>query len=228
MIQKAAEFVSKYGMHQAFGCIDGTRIPILKPFEYSQHYFCYNQYFSLNVQAVCDFKGTFMDVDCSWPESVHDAKVCANSQTGVKLCNHAVPITEQVIVPGRGKVPNYLIGDPAYPLTPYCMREFEKYTKDSEVIFNTMLRSARNPVECAFGRLKARWSVLTKKIDLVLEYLPIVIYTCFVLHNYCESKMCVTDPELVKLHIEKHRKENETEDAIKIHLFQGVQKKVKW
>ena len=198
MIEKAAEFVSKYGMHQAFGCIDGTHIPILRPFEYSQDYFCYKQYFSLNVQAVCDFKGTFMDVDCRWPGSVHDAKVFANSQIGVKLRNHAMPITEQVIVPGRGKVPNYLIGDPAYPLTPYCMREFEKCTKDSEVIFNTMLRSTRNPVECAFGRLKARWSVLTKKIDLALEYLPIVIYACFVLHNYCESRKCVIDAELVK------------------------------
>ena len=162
-----------------------------------------------------------MDVDCRWPGSVHDAKVFANSQIGVKLRNHAMPITEQVIVPGRGKVPNYLIGDPAYPLTPYCMREFEKCTKDSEVIFNTMLRSARNPVECAFGRLKARWSVLTKKIDLALEYLPIVIYACFVLQNYCESKKCVIDPELVKLHIEKHRKENETEDAHQNSPFSG-------
>ena len=35
-----------------------------------------------------------------------------------------------------------------------------------EVIFNSMLRSARNQVECAFGRLKARWAILTRKIDV--------------------------------------------------------------
>ena len=48
MIEKAAEFVSKFGMHQAFGCIDGTHVPILRPLEHSQDYFCYKQYFSLN------------------------------------------------------------------------------------------------------------------------------------------------------------------------------------
>ena len=31
MIQKASEFESKYGMTQAFGCIDGTHVPILSP-----------------------------------------------------------------------------------------------------------------------------------------------------------------------------------------------------
>ena len=64
MIEKAAEIVSKYGMHQAFGFIDGTHVPILGPIEHSQDYFLYKQYFSLNVQAVCDFKGMFMDIDC--------------------------------------------------------------------------------------------------------------------------------------------------------------------
>ncbi|XP_028405233.1 uncharacterized protein LOC114527736 [Dendronephthya gigantea] len=65
MIEKASEFLSKYGMHQAFGCIDGTHVPILRPTEHSQDYFCYKQYFSLNVQAICDFKGMFMDIDCT-------------------------------------------------------------------------------------------------------------------------------------------------------------------
>ena len=60
MMEKAAEFAPKYGMHhQAFGCIDGKHIPILRPFEYSQDYSARKQYFPLNVQAVCDFKGTF-------------------------------------------------------------------------------------------------------------------------------------------------------------------------
>ena len=101
MIEKAAEFVSKFGMHQAFGCIDGTHVPILRPLEHSQDYFCYKQYFSLNVQAVCDFRGMFMDVDCKWPGSVHDAKIFSNSSIGTKLRNQDMPITYQEIVRGR-------------------------------------------------------------------------------------------------------------------------------
>ena len=74
-------------MSQAFGCINGTHIPILCPIQHSQDYFSYKQYYSLNVQAVCDYKGNFMDVKCMWPGSVHDAKVFANSSINRKLSN---------------------------------------------------------------------------------------------------------------------------------------------
>lgn len=143
-------------MHQAFGCIDGTHIPILRPIEHSQDYFCYKQYFSFNVQAVCDFRGIFKDVDCRWPGSVHDAKVFANSSINKKIKESLLPITYKEIVANRCKVPNYLIGDPGYPLTPNCMREYKTCSSNSKVVFNAMLRSARNPIECAFGRLEAR------------------------------------------------------------------------
>ena len=55
--------------------------------------------------------------------------------------------------------------------------------------------SARNPIECAFGRLKARWRFLTRKIDRKLEEIPTVIYAYFVLHNYCEKTQCVGSNE---------------------------------
>ena len=63
MREKVAEFEAKFRMTQAFGCI-----PVECPSENSQDFFCYKQFFSLSVQAVCDFKGSFMDVECRWPE----------------------------------------------------------------------------------------------------------------------------------------------------------------
>jgi hypothetical protein len=57
MRQKVSEFETKFGMVQAFGCIDGTHIPMKRPIVDSQDYFNYKQFFSLNVQAVCDFYG---------------------------------------------------------------------------------------------------------------------------------------------------------------------------
>ena len=76
MIEKISEFEAKYGMPLAFGAIDGTHIPLEKPIENSSDYFCYKHYFSLNILATCDYHGPFMDVDCRWPGSLHDAKVC--------------------------------------------------------------------------------------------------------------------------------------------------------
>ena len=64
MREKVSEFGVKFGITQAFGCIDDTHIPIKCPLENSQDYFCYKQYYSLHVQGVCDYKGMFMDVEC--------------------------------------------------------------------------------------------------------------------------------------------------------------------
>ena len=138
---------SKFGMTQAFGCIDGTHIPIQCPIENSQDFFSYKQFYSINVQAVCEYKGYFMDVECMWPGSVHDAKVFANSAISHKLRGGILSSTFQYPLEGGVKIPNYLIGDPAYPLLQYCMKEYESCANNEQVIFNNMLRSARNPME---------------------------------------------------------------------------------
>jgi hypothetical protein len=59
MRRKVSKFELKFGMTQAFGCIDGTHVP-KRPQINSQDYFIYKQFFSLNVQAVCDSKGYFI------------------------------------------------------------------------------------------------------------------------------------------------------------------------
>ena len=122
MREPVSQFEAKFGMIQAFGYIDGPHIPIKCPLENSQDYFCYKKYYSLNVQAVCDYKGMFMDVECRWPGSVHDSKVFANSAINKMLKNGEIPATFQTVITGCEKVPNYLIGDPSYHLTPFCMK----------------------------------------------------------------------------------------------------------
>ena len=197
MRRRVAEFEAKYGMIQAFGCVDGTHIPILRPAESSQDYYCYKGFFSLNAQAICDYRGHFMDVECRWPGSVHDAKVFANSSINKAMRLGKLAGTYQCDITGFKKIPNYLIGDPAYPLLPFCQKEYDTCQSNGQVLFNNLLRAARNPIECAFGRLKARWSILTRKIDLKIERVPTVVYACFVLHNFSEQHNCYVDEELV-------------------------------
>ena len=57
-----------------------------------------------------------MDVDCRWPGSCHDAKVYANSKIYNNMQDNEMPMQFKQILPGEAKIPNYLIGDPAYPL----------------------------------------------------------------------------------------------------------------
>ena len=222
MEKKVAQFELKFGMIQAFGCIDGTHIPIKTPPENSQDYFNYKQFHSLNVQAICDYRGYFIDVECLWPGSCHDAKVFSNSDIVKKMSNKELPETYSSVLPGHEKVPNYLIGDPAYPLTPNCLKEYESCKTNAQVIFNNMLRAARNPIECAFGRLKARWGILTRKMDLDLIKVPTVIIACFVLHNYCESNQVYLDEELERAQIEKNRADADIFSNIPDPIYSGT------
>lgn len=139
MRAKVAELEAQFGMVQAFGSVDGTHIPIRRPIVDSQDCFNYKQFFSISVQAVCDFTGYFMDVN---------AKVFSNSFVKNKLQSGKLPQTFNNLLPGYNKIPNYLIGDPAYPLTAHCTKEFQSCKTDAEVIFYNMLRSARNPIVC--------------------------------------------------------------------------------
>jgi len=101
MRQKVAEFESKFGMPQAFGCIDGTHIPLKRPGENSHQ-------------------------------------------------ERTDPRIFQSFTPGSAAVPNYLTGDPAYPLVSFYMREYEICSTNEQVVFNNLLRSARNPILCVF------------------------------------------------------------------------------
>lgn len=142
-----------------------------------------------------------MNVECIWPGSVHDAKVFANSSVNKKIKDNTMPRILYDLIPGYEAVPNYLIGDPAYPLTSHLMKEYMHCNNNEEVIFNNMLRSAR----------KNRWGFLSRKVDLKLENIPTVIYTCFILHNYCEN-LSMNDPftkDEIELYISQQRKEDE-------------------
>ena len=185
-----SNFESKFDFPMVIGCVDGTHIPIKQPQENAGEYFCYKMKYSLNVHAICDHRGHFIDVDCSWPGSVHDAKVFANTRINHILREKQLPDVNQEPNGDGFCVPPVLIGDPAYPLLPNVLKEFETCHSDEEVIFNIKLRTVRNQIECAFGRLKARWRILNRPMDLSIEHIPTVVYACFILHNYCELRKC--------------------------------------
>ena len=109
----------------------------------------------------------FIDVEVKWPGSVHDGRVFGNLRINKLLIEERLSMLYKEIIPGHDKIPVTLLGNPAYPLLPYCMKEFASPRNNEEVIFNNMLRGARNPIECAYGRLKARWQILNKRIDLI-------------------------------------------------------------
>lgn len=135
-----------------------------------------------------------MDVDCRKPDSVHNAKLFCNSKISKNLQNEKLPITQQILW-GCQKVGNCLIGDPTYPVAPCCLREYSTCFSNADVVSNNMPHSSYSPMECA-----------SCIIDLQLENIPVVIFSCFVLHNFCQMNQCYVDPDLVQKQAELQKK----------------------
>lgn len=185
--EAVTHFAAKYHIPQCLGAIDGTHIPIQTPSSDSQAYVNRKGWHSYNVQATADYKFCFTNVSIQWPGSMHDASVFQASALAKALTDGTVPPCPRQLFTDTDPIPVFLLGDPAYPLLSYLMKEFvQGGATQREQYFGLVMCKARMIIECAFGRLKARWRCLSRPMDIKQGALPDVILCCFVLHNFCE------------------------------------------
>lgn len=177
------------------GAIDGiliwTHKPTLKECEKTKQtqikYLCgRKKKYGLNMQAVCDSQGRFLDVSIQYGGASSDLIAFESSELHRKL-------VDGLLAEGL-----CLFGDNAYMnsmfmATPYSGKN-QVHPKDR---YNFCHSQLQINIECAFGRLVMRWGFLQMKAPKqfsVAKIIATVVCLCR-LHNYCTNCSLARDED---------------------------------
>ncbi|GES94172.1 putative nuclease HARBI1 [Rhizophagus clarus] len=143
-----AGFQAIRGFQNVIGAIDGTHFILNEvPAQDPTAFFTRKKRYVIHCQGIVDFKGIFINYIIGWPESVHDARVYANSDFFLNKAKY---------IEGD----DYVLGDSAYPISPFLIIPFKNPSNHRQRQFNFIHSKHRVVVENAFGRLKARFKAL--------------------------------------------------------------------
>ncbi|CAM4497661.1 unnamed protein product [Lepidochelys olivacea] len=181
-VQVIVDGFAAMGFPNCGGAIDETHIPILGPDHQGSEYINRKGYFSVVLQTLVDHKGHFTNINVGWPGKVHDARIVRNSGLYEQL-QQGTYFPDQKITVADVEMPIAILGDSAYPLMPWLMKPYTGSLDSSQELFNYRLSKCRMVVECAFGRLKARWRSLLTRLDFSEINIPIVVTACCMLHR---------------------------------------------
>eukprot|EP00066_Takifugu_rubripes_P021972 XP_011611238.1 PREDICTED: putative nuclease HARBI1 isoform X1 [Takifugu rubripes] len=163
-------------LQNVVGSIGGCHIRIKRPVADAHCYFNRKLFYSIQLQAVCDHQGLFIDIFTGYPGSVPDTQVLRNS-----------PLYVQGLYPPEGYC---IVGDGGYPcmsrpialVTPYR----EPVTNMMVARFNRHHAKARSVIERAFGIMKTRWrAIFLKPLEVKPAFATKVFACCTILHNVC-------------------------------------------
>lgn len=172
---------------RCIGAIDCTHVKIRSPGGNSAElYRNRKQFFSINVQTVCDSNLQIQNIVCRWPGSAHDANIFKNSVIRGKF-EHGL----------MGE--SLLVGDSGYPLKKYFMTPLSNPQTVAEERYNESQIRTRNPIERCYGVWKRRFPILATGINVDLETAKTVIVATAVLYNISNilrDKTIIVNPQL--------------------------------
>ncbi len=144
--------------------------------------------FGMNLQAICDLKRRFIDIDVRHPGSTSDY-----------LCFTTSNIHKKILMDPHFLHPSLqLFGDSAYVNTSFMAPPFKGTQRDVRDAYNFFHSQLRINIECAFGMLVHRWGVLRKPfpVNITVAKISHSVRALSILHNFCVdgNEAEATDP----------------------------------
>jgi hypothetical protein len=184
-VVKGFEGKSRVGFRICAGAIDGMLVWIEQPRRRDCNdmnsgpriFYCGRKHkFGLNLQAVCDSQGRFLEVWITHPGSSSDFIAFVRSDFYRRLTS-----------PGFLESSLALFGDNAYVSTDTLVSPFKGARVGPKDDFNFYHSQLRINIECAFGMLVQRWLILRSPLSAtmgVARQVALVMALCR-LHNEC-------------------------------------------
>nr|XP_054920544.1 uncharacterized protein LOC129381572 [Dermacentor andersoni] len=188
------EFFFFTGFPQAIGALDGCHFPISPPKDNAIDYHNYKGWYSVILLALVDHQYRFRYINVGAPGRCHDANVYGRSKLHTLI--ESGHLDSPVIMIEGAAITPLILCDQAFPLTATLLKPFPSASPGTpEAACNYNLSKTRRIVENAFGRLKARFRFVMKRLECKLPNAKQAIRAACVLHNICETFRDPVDPQ---------------------------------
>ena len=158
---------------QCVGAIDGTQIPIYKPWKNPEQYINHHRFTSIVTMLVVNHRGAITYLSTRWAGSAHDSRVLQESFLQDVLDRNLL-----------GEY--YLIGDQGYQLQTNLLTPYPRSDPltEQQIYYNDCLSKTRVKVKCVIGMIKRKFPCLTVASHYQPEVVCDIIKACCFLWNY--------------------------------------------
>lgn len=183
---------SAAGFTNCVGAIDGILIWTHKPTVYdlnqlgfgAKKFLCgRKKKFGINMQAICDSKGRFIDYEMKHPGATADYLAFTTSTIFDKMNKpSSVHVNKPFLKPGL-----CLYGDNAYVNSDFMSVPFKNVSSGPKDAYNFYQSQVRITIECAFGMLVHRFGLLRKPmpVNFTIQKTCALVGCLCKLHNFC-------------------------------------------
>ena len=187
-VQELMEMMdSEWHFTSAYGAIDGSHIPIhCSPggAEAAKEYHTFKNFYSVVLMAIVDAKYRSIWGSCGYPGNSHDSLIFKSTDLYAELSSGKMPSIAHK--EGSVLIPPLLLGDGAFPFHSWLMKPYSQAVLTAEEKYvNYRLSRARMVAEGAFGKVKGRWRILSRKCESTVDTVKAMTLACVVLYNLC-------------------------------------------